>query len=184
MAQSVNNTARELERIASVLPKLPIMPDENPAEFEEFQAGLLSYLDPNSAYQNIIAQDIVASEWEIFRIRRWLKVLITASAEEYFTSEIAEKLSEEEAKDIDVKSYAKTAMQIKPGKQQEMTKWFEDRDINLTRSLALAYSNYEDKFAHLERQIRLLENGRKRLWEDYISVRAIPMKAPKSIETP
>ena len=68
------------ETFSDILPDIPIMPDESPMDFAVFQEGLSKDLAPNSPYQHVVSHNIIANEWEMFRLRRWSAVLLANKA--------------------------------------------------------------------------------------------------------
>jgi hypothetical protein len=54
----------------TVLGSLPILPGEDPAEYERWRAAVIGELKPADLMEKIWTNDIICLEWEIIRFRR------------------------------------------------------------------------------------------------------------------
>ena len=59
-----------LKTFAEMLPPREPMVGEAPGSFEGFQQGLLASLAPATPYECIIAENLIAIEWELMQLRR------------------------------------------------------------------------------------------------------------------
>ncbi len=174
MARARSKKIPKIEEFADILPALPIMPDENPEDFEVFQAGLLNELAPITPYQNIIAQNIIANEWEMFRLRRWRKALIVDETEKQLLDRFEKTYDLNDESRDDTTNLTKVAMGGSRKEQPVAVKDLEDEyGFDTTRSISIAFTTYGGRFDRFELQIMAIESRRKRLWEDYSALQAV-----------
>lgn len=63
-------TAFGLETFADLLPGRAPIPGEEPGSFETFHAGMMASLAPATPYECIIAENLIAIEWQLVQHRR------------------------------------------------------------------------------------------------------------------
>jgi hypothetical protein len=63
-------TAFGLESFADLLPARDPIPGEDPGSFEGFHAAMMASLVPGTAYECVIAENLIAIEWELLQHRR------------------------------------------------------------------------------------------------------------------
>ena len=71
MSSDANKPVSKVRSFRDMLSSAPIMPDETQQDYDAFQTAMLNDLGPKSAYANVIADSIIANEWELYRLRRW-----------------------------------------------------------------------------------------------------------------
>jgi hypothetical protein len=73
-------TAFGLESFSDLLPVRDPIPGEDPGSFEGFRAAMMASLIPGTPYECVIAENLIAIEWELVQHRRMrdsgLRVLI------------------------------------------------------------------------------------------------------------
>ena len=63
-------TAFGLESFADLLPTRDPIPGEDPGSFETFHAAMMASLGPATPYECVIAENLIAIEWELAQHRR------------------------------------------------------------------------------------------------------------------
>ena len=63
-------TAFGLETFADLLPTRDPIPGENPGSFDRFHEAMMASLSPATPYEGVIAENLVAIEWELAQHRR------------------------------------------------------------------------------------------------------------------
>lgn len=71
-----------LSSFADLLPKRPPMICEDPGSFEGFRDGMMQSLTPFTPYECVIAENLVAIEWDLLQHRRMRDASIRASVRE------------------------------------------------------------------------------------------------------
>ena len=143
------------------------MPDENFQDYEAFKTGMLENLAPGSAYAIVIADNIIANEWELYRLRRWFEHLRLARAEKYLVDELENSLSKEVAEKHNIVALAKSAMSPSVSDRTAGHKALEKLGVDVSRMLAITYSIYDEGVEHLETQLMSLERRRRGLHQDF-----------------
>ncbi len=169
MASADKTVKPDLKSFTDILPVLPIIPDENPMDFTSFQAGLWNDLSPNSPYASVLADSIIAKEWELYRLRRWQSSLTLSRAEEQLSHALSKLLPQTSSPEVNIKDLAKAACRESDG-QNEALEILEELGINVSQTLAQVYVGDDDAVLHFERQISALENSRRRLRADFNEV--------------
>jgi hypothetical protein len=157
-----------------------LLPDEDPATFEEFRDALLEELAPRSAYQKCVAMNLVGIEWDIGRNRRLLAAALrdafrrhAASVAErelagraYLPSDAAggtgdasEDVYDEDYAQCYAEMFASDLTDRKPKALAELAQTGVSRSeiaaaAQLYRATTVAY--HEDRIAELERRRRAL----------------------------
>ena len=155
----------DVKNFVDTLPELPVMPDESLADFESFQSGMLEDLAPSSAYANVLADNIIANEWETYRLRRWRKTLLVAHAEEYLAGAIfgagIQDMSKSKARAL-----AKSAL-FEGEDQAEVLEMLKALKIDPSTSLARASGVYDGALAYFEQKLASYEGRRRRLRAEF-----------------
>lgn len=151
-----------------------LLGDEDPALFETFRAGLMVDLEPRTAYQRTLAENLVAIEWEALRHRRLRDALVAAAfpgkAKTALWS-IAQGRSLSEAETLahalahgpqDVRALALAAL--------------EETRTTTTGLVAEAYGAAAFKTEPHERKLAELETRRRRMLDDYERLQALPKR--------
>lgn len=160
---------QDVHSFRDILSIPPIMPDETLQDYEVFKAGMLADLEPGSAYAHVIADNIIANEWELYRLRRWLEHLRLARAERYLTVELENSLSQKDANKLNIPALAESAMSP-AGDRTPGLKALEKLGIDIARLLALTYVLHDEGVEHFETQLMSLERRRRRLRQDFNAV--------------
>ena len=70
-----------LERFADLLPARDHITGEDPGSFDGFHEGLMQSLAPLTPYEGVIAENLIAIEWELVQHRRMRDVGLRAIIE-------------------------------------------------------------------------------------------------------
>ncbi len=76
-------TGKSLHKVLDLIPKLRLMPGEDEMQFADLRQALLMDLNPTSAYEQSLAEQIVNLVWETDRHRRMRDALVLADVREY-----------------------------------------------------------------------------------------------------
>ena len=74
-----------LASFADLLSTRPPIPGEVPGGFDAFRAGLLASLTPMTPYECVVAENLVAIEWELFQRRRMREAVLRKNLREAIT---------------------------------------------------------------------------------------------------
>lgn len=87
-----------LQSFAELLSTRPPIPGEVPGGFDAFRAGLLASLTPITPYECVVAENLIAIEWELFQRRRMREAVLRKELRKSITKAAmhrAEKLHED-----------------------------------------------------------------------------------------
>jgi hypothetical protein len=75
--------------------RLVVLPHENPREFNAFRRDLLRYLGPQSAFEELLAENIVIDLWRLRRVPVLEATLYSRGAEQESPLELMRRLARE-----------------------------------------------------------------------------------------
>lgn len=160
--------------LPSLLPRVLLLPGEDPTLLESLRAALLLELAPRSPYERLLAEDLATLEWEIYRQRRLRDELIRAQVRD-LTKVV---LSANETKDgrLSVEEAAELASDLlRPDAKSAgvACQALERCGVTLGEIVARAHSRVSETVELHEKQISSLETRRRRMREDYDRLRAV-----------
>ncbi|WPZ31682.1 hypothetical protein T8A63_19475 (plasmid) [Sulfitobacter sp. OXR-159] len=159
------------QELLDQIPRLPILPGENAAAFEDLRQALLSELNPSSPYQMSLAENLIALEWEIHRHRSLSEGLLRKhfreAAQEVWEKDLLGAFSQFGEASSEAKDFAEGLLD--PLSEQSATSlaWLEERNIGVSEIAAAAYENAGRALVPHETKLADLEIRRRRLREDY-----------------
>jgi hypothetical protein len=200
-------TAFGLESFADLLPVRDPIPGEDPGSFEGFRAAMMASLIPGTPYECVIAENLIAIEWELVQHRRMrdsgLRVLIRkairkaivrqkdaehqsaleASWERHVEAGGSEANWNETPFDRDAakmagEHLAACAMSRDPETQARTYEDGRALGMDPVEIMGEAYRSYEDSVTHHENRLPELEQRRREVKRDFDALqRARPVEA-------
>ena len=200
-------TAFGLESFADLLPVRDPIPGEDPGSFEGFRAAMMASLIPGTPYECVIAENLIAIEWELVQHRRMrdsgLRVLIRkairqaivrqkdaehqsaleASWERHVEAGGSEANWNETPFDRDAakmagEHLAACAMSRDPETQARAYEDVSALGMDPVEIMGEAYRSYEDSVTHHENRLPELEQRRREVKRDFDALqRARPVEA-------
>jgi len=200
-------TAFGLESFADLLPVRDPIPGEDPGSFEGFRAAMMASLIPGTPYECVIAENLIAIEWELVQHRRMrdsgLRVLIRkairkaivrqkdaehqsaleASWERHVEAGGSEANWNETPFDRDAakmagEHLAACAMSRDPETQARAYEDVSALGMDPVEIMGEAYRSYEDSVTHHENRLPELEQRRREVKRDFDALqRSRPVEA-------
>ena len=200
-------TAFGLESFSDLLPVRDPIPGEDPGSFEGFRAAMMASLIPGTPYECVIAENLIAIEWELVQHRRMrdsgLRVLIRkairqaivrqkdaehqsaleASWERHVEAGGSEANWNETPFDRDAakmagEHLAACAMSRDPETQARAYEDVSALGMDPVEIMGEAYRSYEDSVTHHENRLPELEQRRREVKRDFDALqRARPVEA-------
>jgi len=172
MASEANpNTAHTpQQKLHELIPPQKLFPDEDPVVFQGLRSALLQDLVPVSAYERVLAENLVSLEWESLRCRNRRDALIWA---EYRTQAINafqdglfySFLATEP--DPKAKALGFDLVGSDPEKRTVAESKLAELEISPTELLAKAWASVARLIDPLERMLAEIEPRRRKLRADY-----------------
>jgi hypothetical protein len=94
-------TAFGLESFADLLPVRDPIPGEDPGSFEGFRAAMMASLIPGTPYECVIAENLIAIEWELLQHRRMHNVSLRKLIEDAIVKAVVSWKSDEHEAALD-----------------------------------------------------------------------------------
>ena len=170
-APSVQSPQELLEDILS--PQL--LPDESADSYEALRAALFADLAPVTASEHLLADQLVALEWETLRHRRLFASLLTAEfrrqAVDVFEPRSGSLISSD-FRSGGAKELARALVSQDGGRRETALAALAEREITAEEIMAKAYQALARDLEPHERHIAESEVRRRRLREDYDRLKA------------
>jgi len=159
-----------------------ILPDEDADSFAYLRQAMFQDLEPKSPYEQLLAEQMVALEWDTVRYRRlrdnllrdefriFAKGALFLGRATVITAKGVDKKYEMQAQDLVVQD---------SDRRQSALRLLEDKEITPSEIMAKAYQNIAKDIEVFERQIAESETRRRKLREDYDRLRG---SRPKQVE--
>ncbi len=145
--------------------------DEDDKVFSDYHRSLLDDLEPETAYERILANDIIALSWEIIRIRALRDNTFNRETALHLKSEFQVRV--EERFDGPKEEFERTILNPKWSKERQRKIMLKHVGMTETDLVAAAYEGpygsgrLKDKIGQLDQKIADLESRRRRLVTDY-----------------
>jgi len=190
-------TAFGLESFADILPVRDPIPGEDPGSFEGFHAAMMTSLVPGTPYECVIAENLIAIEWELLQHQRMRNVsLRRLIGEAIFEAVVCQKAAEHDAaidaswerhveaggteddfkegSDFDDDAakmagehLAACAMSRDPETQARAYEDVSALGMDPVEIMGEAYRSYEDSVTHHENRLPELEQRRREVKRDF-----------------
>lgn len=173
----------EAEEIRDLSPGPMLFPDEDPATYEALRQALFADLAPSTAYERVLARNIVTLEWEAIRHRRIRHSLIRAKIRDLATGVFANGsfdgalFADEEHTHL-----GRALVSMDPDRVAEAMAALEERKVSVDEILAEAYCRVSGMVELHERKLAEIEVRRRRLREDYDRLKAARAKPVEDAE--
>ena len=159
-----------------------ILPDEDADSFAYLRQAMFQDLEPKSPYEQLLAEQMVALEWDTVRYRRLRDNLLRDEFRRFAKGAFFYG-SVRQIKGLMVdKKYtarAKDLVAQDSDRRQSALRLLEDEEITPSEIMAKAYQNIAKDLEVFERQIAESETRRRKLREDYDRLRG---SRPKQVE--
>jgi hypothetical protein len=155
-----------------------ILPDERAETFDALRQALFSDLAPATPYEHLLAEQLVALEWEALRHRRMRDSLLRAKCRELAVTAFDNRephpilgfgLTEP---DEEARHRAFDLVSQDPHRREAALAELSEREITVEELMAGAYQRLAKDLEPHERQIAEIESRRRKLREDYDGLRA------------
>ncbi|MZR13383.1 hypothetical protein GQE99_10175 [Maritimibacter sp. DP07] len=147
-----------------------ILPGENAETHETLRQALLSDLAPATPYETLLAEHLIALEWEALRHRRLRDSLLRAEfrvqAEGVFAKGIVEAVHDFE-QTPESKDLAFDLVASDPERRETALAALAELEISVEEIMARTYTSLAKDLEPHERQIAEIETRRRKLREDF-----------------
>ncbi|MDF1706622.1 MAG: hypothetical protein P1U72_00870 [Paracoccaceae bacterium] len=162
-----------------------VLPDEKADKFEYLRQALFQDLEPKSPYEQLLAEQMVALEWDAVRYRRLRDNLLKGEFRELSKGVFAlgaigrvnPKLETEKSK-----AQALDLVAQDNDRRQSALNILADMEIQPSEIMAKAYQQVAKDLEVFERQIAETETRRRKLRDDYDRLRAARTKHVEDAE--
>lgn len=146
-----------------------ILPGENPQAFEVFKAALISDLDPRSAYERLMAEQLVLLEFDLNKHRALRDALLLSEIREmsvgaFQKNKVGHVHFDE---DEEARGLARDLVSQEPTRRAGALEQLSDREITPQEIAARAHAQVLKHLEYHDSQIAELEKRRRRLLSDY-----------------
>lgn len=162
-----------------------VLPDENADNFEYLRQVLFQDLDPQSPYEQLLAEQMVALEWDAVRYRRLRDSLLRDEFREFSIGTFTFKrigLARSIDEDKKYETQARDLVAQDSKRRQSALNVLVDMEITPSEIMAKAYQSVAKDLEVFERQIAETEKRRRKLREDYDRVRGARAKQVEDAE--
>lgn len=152
-----------------------ILPDESEDDYDDLRLSLLNDLAPKTAYQSLLAEQIVQLEWDVLRFRRLHDSLLRSEFVELAMGVFQEGKIEKICIDALKKEAIEAARDLgssDPERRQSALEKLSETGIQPQEIMARAYQALAKDLEQLERQIAEAEPRRSKLREQYDRLQA------------
>jgi hypothetical protein len=152
-----------------------ILPDESKDLYDDLRLSLLNDLAPKTAYQSLLAEQIVQLEWDVLRFRRLRDSLLRSEFVELAMGVFQEGKIEKICIDTPQNEAIEAARDLgssDPERQQSALEKISETGIQPQEIMARAYQALAKDLEQLERQIAEAEPRRSKLREQYDRLQA------------
>lgn len=146
-----------------------ILPGENPQAFEVFKAELIDDLDPRSAYERLMAEQLVLLEFDLTKHRALRDALLLSEVREMSVGAFQKNkvghvhVDEDEA----ARGLAHDLVSQDPSRRAGALEQLADREITPHEIAARAHAQVLKHLEYHDSQIAELEKRRRRMLGDY-----------------
>lgn len=176
------------EELLRVICAPDVLPDEDPDSFTYLRQALFQELDPRSPYEQLLAEQMVALEWDAMRYRRLRDNLLKRefrdmSVGAFFNGTVG--LVHHSQRDETSKKLAGDLVSQDGDRRLSALTILAEKEITSADIMAKAYQRIAKDLEVFERQIAESETRRRKLREDYDRVcgtRARQVKDAEVIE--
>ncbi|MCV2877639.1 hypothetical protein OE699_02135 [Sedimentimonas flavescens] len=162
----------------------PALPStlSNPSVGSDLAIQLFHELAPVSAYEKLVAQNIIANEQQAMDLRKRRDAILRHRAGDMIALKLVRRRDRKEAgpdpqSDADIRELVRAWIFCEQGASGAIA----DHDIDEERALTDAYIEYADLLNDIGKQLNQLENRRRRLRDDYRTLQ-IERHASETIE--
>lgn len=152
-----------------------ILPDESEDDYDDLRLSLLNDLAPKTAYQSLLAEQIVQLEWDVLRFRRLRDSLLKSEFVELamgvFKEGKIEKICIDTPQNEAIEA-ARDLVSSDPERRQSALEKLSETGIQPQEIMARAYQALAKDLEQLERQIAEAEPRRSKLREQYDRLQA------------
>ncbi len=179
MTQDQPQSASDLVQWRDLIPRLQLTADEDPAEFESIRNALIADLDPGTPYETMLAENLVALEWESFRHRRLREGLLLSALRQEVVGKLGQvgrngiSLPEQDRVSAEFTALLDAVSKDEGGRRSKFEKDLKSANTTLTELVALAYSRAGDALAAHETRLAQLELRRRRLLQDFKALKQV-----------
>lgn len=157
-----------------------VLPDENAESFEYLRKALFGALEPKSPYEQLLAEQMVALEWDAVRYRRLRDNLLKAEFRKLAEGAFAHGRIGAVTYQLSDETYKARAQELVANdseRRQSALTVLAHLAITQSEIMAKAYQQLARDLEVFERQIAETETRRRKLREDYDRVTASRTKA-------
>lgn len=152
-----------------------LLPDEQEQTFDALHEALFSDLDPGTAYEALIAEQIVALEWDALRHRRLRDTLLLAECRDlavgaFHNGRIGRDYSLDKGSDAEKLANKLVSNSAKARATAAMA--LSERGVRPEEIMAEAYRKLAKELEPHERQIADIETRRRKLRDDFDRLKA------------
>lgn len=147
-----------------------ILPDESKDDFDDLRLSLLGDLAPKTAYQSLVAEQLVQLEWDLLRFRRLRDSLLKSEFVELAMGVFQEKKIDKiliGTPQKDAIEPARDLVSSDPVRRQSALEKLSETGIQPQEIMARAYQALAKDLEPFERQIAETEPRRSKLREMY-----------------
>ena len=159
-----------------------ILPDEDADSFAYLRQAMFQDLEPKSPYEQLLAEQMVALEWDTVRYRRLRDNLLRDEVREFAVGALCStRISRVKGLQVNPKftAQAQDLVAQDSDRRQSALRILEEKQITPSEIMAKAYQNIAKDLEVFERQIAESETRRRKLRDDYERVRG---SRPKQVE--
>lgn len=169
--QLAPKTTRQQSELLDLIPRPHLLPGENTIACEDLRAALLLEFAPTTPYQTVLAENLVALEWEIHRYRRMRDSLIRTRyrtiAQSTWVAKNVVTIYWPGSSSEEATAFADSLLSPDAERSADAYDWLAERNIDPAELVAAAYNDAKDALAPLERMLAELETRRRLLRKDY-----------------
>jgi hypothetical protein len=162
-----------------------VLPDENADSFEYLRKALFQDLEPKSPYEQLLAEQMVALEWDAVRYRRLRDNLLKIEFRELSKGAFARGAIGRVHSTLETeksKAHVRDLVAQDSDRRQSALTFLADFEITPSEIMAKAYQHVAKDLEVFERQIAETETRRRKLREDYDRVRGARAKKVEDAE--
>ena len=184
MVDEVSETGSnlDLKHWSDLVARINLTPDEDPADFEPLHTALIQDLEPGTPYEKMLAENLVALEWEMLRHRRLRDGLLLTAFREQLMVAISEgkALTQNPAKrkvlDSQIIPLINQLADNNATGRSQLDELLKPLNSSITELVAGAYSDASEFIASHENRLAQLEGRRRKLMQDFNSLKQTRLK--------
>jgi hypothetical protein len=172
----------DLKHWSDLVARINLTPDENPADFEPLHTALMQDLEPGTPYETMLAENLVALEWEMLRHRRLRDgLLLTAFREQLMVAisdepQAMQNPDKRKVLDSQIIPLLDQLTDNKLSGRSQLNELLKPLNSSVTELVASAYSKASEFIANHENRLAQLEGRRRKLMQDFHALKQSRLK--------